>query len=222
MSSLNPGFSSKNTLDAGASSAMKSTDQTDGVFEDASSDIKSKQQGSVLGGGLQGGFLDQVGGSTGAVGYDAKHGSSLSATAGDKAGNAYDEAKKGSQSAAASASQSAQGLSSTIGQYAEDAKNEASKLGSKAQNEAGLLGNNAKNAANDSTSGAHSGGGLLHTIQDKVSGVFGTQHSQQTQQESAFAAGASSATKNTDLTDGIHEDAGKGIESVFGATARKH
>ena len=105
-----------------------------------------------------------------------------------------------------------------MGASAESAAQDATQT---ARGTAGNLSENAQNAANDASSGGHSTGGVLGALKDKVSGVFGTQPSQQTQQEGAFAAGASSTTKNTDLTEGIHEDAGKGIESVLGASARR-
>jgi hypothetical protein len=178
-------------------SATKNTDQTEGIYEDASSDIKSKQQGSVLGGSLQGGLLDRVAGSTGgqsALGYDAKHGSSVTGTAENKAQELYDDARQGAQSAGDSASHHLQDLKGTV-QHA---------------------------AGQSSVGGGSAGGSLLDTVRDKVSGVFGGAHtSTESRQASTFDAGASSATKNTDLTDGIHEDASKGIESVTGATARR-
>ncbi|KIW68110.1 hypothetical protein PV04_04077 [Phialophora macrospora] len=213
MSGLNPGFTTKNTTDAGASSAMKSTDQTDGIFEDVSSDIKAKQQGSVLGGNLQGGLLDRVGGSTGgpsALGYDAKHGSSVTGTAETKAHDLYEDARQGAQGAGDSASHHLQDLKGAAAQYTESAKATAGNIGISAQNAAGQSG------------GGGGGGSLLDTVRDKVSGVFGGGHiSTESRQASAFDAGASSAIKSTDLTDGIHEDASKGIESVTGATARR-
>ncbi|ETI24162.1 hypothetical protein G647_03531 [Cladophialophora carrionii CBS 160.54] len=213
MSGLNPGFTTKNTADAGASSATKTTDQTEGIFEDASSDMKSKQQGSVLGSNLQGGLLDQIGGSsTGhpALGYDAKHGSSVTGTAEAKGKDLYEDARKGAHSAENAASNSLEQLKGTAAEYAESAKDTAGNMSAGAQN-----------AAHDATSGSGSHGGLLDTVREKVSGVFGGGHSTvQSRQASNFDAGASSATKSTDLTEGIHEDASKGIESVKGATTR--
>lgn len=65
-----------------------------------------------------------------------------------------------------------------------------------------------------SLTGNHS---ILDSVREKVTGVFGGHNNT----ESAMAAGASSATKDTDLTEGIHEEGTNAIESVKGATARK-
>lgn len=66
------------------------------------------------------------------------------------------------------------------------------------------------------------GGGLLDTVRDKINGVFHGQSDVAARQESALAAGASSAIKSTDLSDGIHEDAGRGIESINSVTTRRN
>lgn len=65
-------------------------------------------------------------------------------------------------------------------------------------------------------------GGLLDTVRDKINGVFHGQSDVAARQESALAAGASSAIKSTDLSDGIHEDAGRGIESINSVTTRRN
>lgn len=62
---------------------------------------------------------------------------------------------------------------------------------------------------------------MLDRVKESVSGVFGGHTSAGSNSASAMDAGASAASKATDLTEGIHEDAGRGIESVKGATARK-
>jgi len=260
MSGLNPGFTTSNALDAGASSATKNTDLTEGVYEDSSSDLKKPHQGSLLsglsnklsssggtgssgggildslsgstagssatGGGASGGMLDSLSGSTPKMGYDAHHPSTLlpqssgaapSKNTTDVTGGLFSSnAAQGTQHSADSASQGLQDLKNTAGQYAESAERKAGELSASAQQSA----HNATNASTShTTSHTGSSGGIIGAISDKVSGVFGGTQSQK--QASTFDAGLSSATKSTDLADGIHEDASKGIESVKGATARK-
>lgn len=259
MSGLNPGFTTSNALDAGASSATKNTDLTEGVYEDSSSDMKKPHQGSLLsglsdklsgtsgtgssgggildslsgstsgsgatGGGASGGILDSLSGSTPTMGYDAHHPSTLvpqargaapSKNTTDATGGLFSSnAAQGTQRTADSASQGLQDLKNTAGQYAESAERKAGELGASAQQSA----HDAANASSSHTASNTGSGGLLGAISDKVSGVFGSTQSQK--QASTFDAGLSSATKSTDLADGIHEDASKGIESAKGATARK-
>lgn len=75
-------------------------------------------------------------------------------------------------------------------------------------------GNDASVLPNKGMTGNHS---ILDSVREKVSGVFGGHNST----ESTMAAGASSATKSTDMTEGIHEEGTNAIESVKGATTRR-
>jgi len=211
MSGLNPGLTTGNMLDAGASSATKNTDLTDGIFEDASSDMKSKQQGSVLASGVQGGMLDAMTGSTGSLGYDAKHQTGVSNLGGlsnngnmtGMVGSAVEDARNKTQSA-----------TDTASQYLKGSANQAAASGN---NAASVIGSSARNTADNAS---QTQGSMLDTVKEKIGGIF--QGSGTSQQESTFAAGASGAAKSTDLTDGIHEDAGRGIESVQGVTTRRN
>lgn len=228
MSGINPGLTSGNMLDAGASSyvsprlqfdytdphsATKHTDLTDGIFEDVSSDIKSKEQGLMLTTGAQGGMLDAITGSTGSLGYDAKHQTGLSKIGGSTdnsnstglLGSVFKDAGEKTQSATDTVSQSLKG---SANQVAASSNNTTSSIASSARN------------ATDNASHTH--GTLLDTVKDKIGGIFPGHGSGAAQQESPFAAGASGATKNTDLSDGIHEDAARGIESVKGVTSRRN
>ena len=203
----------------------------------------SSGSGSILGGGsaTQGGMLDTMTGSTSAMGYDAHHPSTLapsSGATGSTGDAATDQAKGllsrltgpgGSSNNAATdqakglfsdASKGAQRTADSAGQTFQDAKAGAAHYAERATDQAADITANAQTTAHDATKSQPNGSGILGTIQDKVSGIFGG-HSTQTQQGSMLDAGASSATKSTDMSEGIHEDAAKGIESVRGATTRR-
>ncbi|KAK5053768.1 hypothetical protein LTR84_001729 [Exophiala bonariae] len=211
MSGINPGLTTRNMLDAGASSATKNTDLTDGIFEDASSDIKSKEQGPVLTSGVQGGMLDAMTGSTGSLGYDAKHqtglsnigGSSNSSNGTGPLGSAVEDARKKTQSA-----------TDTASQYLKGSANQAAASGNNATS---AIGSSARSTTDNAS---QTQGTLLDTVKDKIGVIF--HGSGKTQEENTFAAGASGATKSTDLSDGIHEDAARGIESIKGVTTRQN
>jgi len=221
-------------------SATKNTDLTEGIHEDVSSDL-AREHGGRVGDhagilGNQGGMLDNLGGTPArALGSDAKTlpgssliaGSSNTTNSTDFTDGVYESAQKGMQSAksvsndlsseaqktASSLSAQAQDLSSKI---SAEASNASSTLSSEAQN----VSSNLSSGANNMTSGAsNTSGGLLERVKETVSGVFGGSSSPST--ANAMAAGASAGTKDTDFTEGIHEDAGRGIESVRGATARR-
>jgi hypothetical protein len=167
----------------------------------------------------QGGMLDTLTGSTGSLGFDAKNASSTGKAAGAKdttnttdfTDGLIENAGRGQQHSDNPPSQQLHNLKDTASQFAEGMRSKAGDVGSSAQH-------SAQDAAR--TVG-HDGGGILEGVKDKLAGVFGGNQSGQAREASRFDAGASSAIKSTDLTDGIHEDAGKGIESVQGATARK-
>jgi hypothetical protein len=161
-------------------------------------------------------MLDRVAGSSGSLGYDAQHQSRLSKVGGstetsnstDLTGSMYENA-----------GQETQGAADTVGQYLQSAKATANRYTESAHDATNDIGASAQNSTDNAT---HTGGSLLDTVRDKVSGVFHGHSNGPTQQNSALDAGASSATKSTDLSEGIHEDAGRGIESIKGATARRN
>ena len=73
------------------------------------------------------------------------------------------------------------------------------------------------NMSNSTISQKANSGGIYESIRNNLSAMTGGDK----KNGSAFDAGASAASKETELSQGVHEDAGKGIESIFGGTARK-
>ena len=160
-------------------SATKTTDFTDGIHEDVSSDLhREAGPGGVkkpwatnigqtdLGG--TGGTLDQLGGPPKRLGADASSG------------------------------------------ITGDIKD---KVSSMSTNGHGLT----DNMSNSTISQKANSGGIYESIRNNLSAMTGGDK----KNGSAFDAGASAASKETELSQGVHEDAGKGIESIFGGTARK-
>jgi len=140
-------------------------------------------------------MLDNLGGAPAKkLGSDAQHSSTLGSSLG--AGT----------SSSTSTTKVTDSLYEDARKGTENAKGAAANIGVDTRNAASNL--------------SHTGAGVLDKVKESVSSVFGGA-STRSPNESAMDAGASSAIKTTDFTDGIHEDASRGIESVKGATARR-
>lgn len=178
-------------------SATKNADLSEGIHEDVSSDL-AREHGTgdeyhSLLASHHVGMLDKLGGSVAkTLGSDAKNSSVL--------GNSLEAGT----SKSTNSTDFTEGMHEDAQQGVEKAKHTSTGLGDS-------LPKGSFNASNN-------GGGVFEQVKAGVSGVFGGESKPKS--ESVMAAGASSGIKNTDLTDGIYEDAKKGIESVKGATAR--
>jgi len=158
-------------------------------------------------------MLDNLGGTPSrALGNDAKTLPGTSLTAGmanmtsgkGPTQGIYEDAQKASQSA-----------KSATNDLTAQAQNMSAKLSAEARDMTSSLGAEANNMTSSTSNPT---GGILERVKESVSGVFSSGSKPST--DSTMAAGASAATKDTDLTEGIHEDAKGGIESIHGSSAR--
>ncbi|KAK5071093.1 hypothetical protein LTR51_007106 [Lithohypha guttulata] len=232
------GINSGNALDAGASAywlpfiATKNTEFSDGIHEDVSSDLTrehgpgGKKQPWPVSSGKPGGvgMLDQLGGTTGKLGNDASIQSGSSFAAGASSATKDTELTSGIHEDSARGIESVKGASNMFFPSSTSSSGSGSGTGSNIlsniKDEANAAKENISAASNQNmTSTSNTSGGLLGGLKDKIGGVFGS--ATHTGTDSPMAAGASSATKDTDLSDGIYEEGTNAIESVRGATARR-
>ena len=227
---------------------MKNTDLADGIHEDVSSDLtreagpggkkqpwpmssgRNTTTGSILGGDSTSGSI--LGGST--TGGSILGGTTLGGTGGalDQLGGApkllgSDASKISGDNFTAGASSAAKDTDFTDSIHEDASKGIESIKGatSRVANSTGITSNLPQlgEGSYQSPNVANTASGVLDRVRETVSGVFGghTGTATKTPTASAMDAGASAAIKSTDLTDGVYEDAGRGIESVVGATARR-
>ena len=179
-------------------SATKHTDLTQGIHEDVSNDLArergTREKYCSLLPSNQGGMLDRLGGApTMTLGSDAMDHNASGSTL--HAGSSY----------STNTTEFTDGIYEDAREAAEGAKSASTNLNI---------------GVHDSPSSLPTtGGGILDKLKENISGFSGGNG--KPRNESAMDSGASSGIKNTDLTDGIYEDAQRDIESVKSATARK-